>query len=245
MRKLSPYSVQSRARVVGGLLALVAAVGCARFPDVPTVQGTRITFTLNVAGTIRTGQEPGGTGVPYVYMVALRTSTDDTPTTQGPIPVIGPPWGNGFVAGNATHFVWWDPTQQNDTLIYRFVDAQLNNFLQVGVPVSEENVPVGARRIRFEILLTQLVTTPSDADLLRSLQVNFLTMDRIPQTGTQKQWDALGDGRIPSQVNQFVTIPLRRNGIYNNLSSGNIEPVGDQPNPELDISDWTIEVRVD
>lgn len=228
-------------------LALIglALTGCARFPDTPGATGTRLIFTMTVSGTIRTGQEPGGTGIPYIYMVAMRTSNDEVPTTQGPIPVIGPPWGNGFVAGNATHYVWWDPTASSDYLLYRFVDTSLNNSVITGVPISVENVGVGSRRIRFELLLTQLAPTVADAEALRSIQVNFLTMDRIPQSGTQKDWDALGDGRIPSQVNEFVRIPLGRNGIYNNLTTAGLEPTGDQPNPELDISDWSVEVRLE
>lgn len=159
--------------------------------------------------------------------------------------MVSPPWGNGYVAGNATHLVWWDPTAINDYLLYKFVDVQLNNRVIVGVPVSVENVTVGARRIRFELLLTQLVDDPLDAADLRSLQVNFLTMDRIPESGTNKEWDALGNNAIPSEINSYVRIPLRINGIYSNQSANNLEPSGDQNNPDLDISDWSIEVRIE
>ncbi len=243
MRKLSPNFNQARTWLAAA--ALLGLSGCAKFPDVPDALGTRLIFTLNVSGTIRTGQEPGSNGIPYVYMVAMRTSTDENPTTQGPIPVIAPPWGNGFVAGNATHFVWWDPTAVSDYLLYRFLEVQLNNRVIVGVPVATENVGVGSTRIRFELLLTQLVENPVDAAALKSLQVNFLTMDRIPQSGTQKEWDSLGNASIPTEVNEFIRIPLGRNGIYNNQTSNNLEPVGDQPNPELDISNWSVEVRIE
>ncbi len=220
-------------------------MGCAKYPDVPEAASTRLIFSMTVSGAIRTGQEPGGTGVPYIYMVAMRTSEDDIPTTGGPIPVIAPPWGNGYVAGNATHFVWWDPTATDDYLLYKFLDVQLNNRIIVGVPISVENVGVGSQRIRFELLLTQLVDDPLDAADLRSLQVNFLTMDRIPQSGSNKQWDALGNNAIPSEINSYVRVPLGVNGIYNNQSANNLEPTGDQANPDLDISDWSVEVRIE
>lgn len=240
MRKLSSFAHQACA----GLVALAIA-GCAKYPDVPDAASTRLIFTMTVSGAIRTGQEVGGNGIPYIYMVAMRTSTDAVPTTGGPVPVIAPPWGNGYVAGNSTHFVWWDPTATSDYLLYKFLDIQLNNRIIVGVPVSVENVGVGSRRIRFEILLTQLVDDPLDADLLQSMQVNFLTMDRIPQTGTNKEWDALGNNSIPSEINSFIRIPLDINGIYNNQTANQLEPQGDQPNPDLDISDWSVEVRIE
>ena len=244
MRKLPSNPNQTRSWLLGAaLLGLVG--GCAKFPDVPDAGNTRLIFTMTVSGAIRTGQEAGGNGIPYIYMVAMRTSTEENPTTPGPIPVIAPPWGNGYVAGNATHFVWWDPTAVNDYLLYKFLDTQLNNRIIVGSPVAVENVGVGSRRIRFELLLTQLTDLPADAALLKSLQVNFLTMDRIPQTGTNKEWDALGNSAIPSEINDFIRIPLGRNGIYDNQNSNNLEPAGDQPNPDLDISDWSIEVRIE
>lgn len=240
MRKLPPIAYQACA----GLLALILA-GCAKYPDVPDVASTRLIFSMTVTGNIRTGQEAGGNGIPYIYMVAMRTSEEAAPTTPGPVPVIAPPWGNGYVAGNATHFVWWDPTAVDDYLLYKFLDVQLNNRVIVGVPIAVENVGVGSRSIRFELLLTQLVDAPADAANLRSLQVNFLTMDRIPQSGANKEWDALGNNSIPSEINSFVRIPLGVNGVYNNQTAFNLEPENDQSNPDLDISDWSVEVRIE
>lgn len=227
------------------LLSLVAGLaGCARFPDAGVDLTTRLVFTLTVDGRIRTGQEPGAFGVPYVYMVALNPSTEANPTVQGPIPVVAPPWGNGFVAGNARFFVWWDPTQTNEYTLYKFRDADLNEYFPVGVPVAFESVESGATRIRFELDLTQIADTPADAENLRSLQVNFLTMDRIPLSGTQKLWEGLGDGRLPASVNDFVTIPLDVSGTYDNDRAGEPEPRLDVPDPDLDMVDWRVEVRI-
>lgn len=230
-----------------GLLICAGVVlsGCAKTPSGGGGQtGTRIIFTMDMDSAIRTGTESGSGGIPYIYMVALRTSDQTNPTDQGPIPVIAPPWGNGFVAGNATHFVWWDPTQSSPYTIYKFNDVLLNQFAAIGVPVNYINVRPGDKRLQFEIGLNQLESDPTALAALRSLQVNFLTMDRIPQTGSDKLWEALGDGRLPSQVNQFLNISLLQNGTYTNQRSGELEPRGDQPDPSLDMVDWSIEVRL-
>lgn len=230
-----------------GLAVLVAGfcmAGCAKFPDNTGPRSTRIICTLNVDGNIRTGTEVGGAGAPFVYIIAFRFSNQDTPTTSGPIPVIAPPWGNGFVAGNATHFVRWDPTAADEYLIYRFRDeTTLTEWFPIGTPIVSEHVNTGAKRIRFEFDLQQLFPTALERDELRSVQVNFLTMDRVPQTGASKQWDALGDSSLITTLNDFVTIPLLQNGIFDNRRAGNLEPTNDQPNPDLDISDWTVEIQ--
>lgn len=232
-------------RILLALILFATLAGCARTPAGGGVStGTRLIFTMRMDSAVRTGTETGSGGIPYIYMVALRTSDQTNPTDQGPIPVVAPPWGNGFVAGNATHFVWWDPTQVNQYTIYRFTDALLNQFAAVGVPVNDLDVRQGDSVLQFEINLGQLEADPVALAKLKSLQVNFLTMDRIPQTGSDKLWDAIGDGRLPSQVNHFLTISLLQNGTYTNQRSGEIEPRGDQPDPSLDIVDWSIEVRL-
>jgi hypothetical protein len=176
-------------------------------------------------------------------MVALRPSTSSNPIDQGPIPVIAPPWGNGFVAGNCTHFVWWNPQQFPRYAIYKFQDALLNTYSQVGIPTNYREVAPGDKEIYFEMNLSQIEPDPVAAAALESLQVNFLTMDRIPQAGNTKFWDSIGDSRIPSQINDYLIIPLRSSALYQN-SDNNVEPRGDQVIPDLDIVDWSVEVRI-
>src|SRR5438309_1036021 len=131
--------------------------GCARFPGQGgQVVSTRLIFTMTVDGKIRSGQEQGSNGLPYVYMVAIRISTDANPTDQGPIPVIGPPWGNGFVAGNVTHFMWWNPQQSPRYGVYKFRNTDLTEWFQIGVPVTYQDVPLGGKQIQFELDLAQL-----------------------------------------------------------------------------------------
>lgn len=223
---------------------LFGSIGCAKFPSQPgPVADKLLIFRMRVDRRIRTGEDPGDAGQPYIYMVAIRPSTSTNPIEQGPIPVIAPPWGNGFVAGNVTHFVWWNPQQFPRYSLYKFQDPLLNTYSIVGVPVNFREVAPGDKEIYFEIKLSQLEPVPEVAAQIETLQVNFLTMDRIPQTGTTKFWDAIGDGRIPSEINDWLLIPLRTSAIYQN-SDNNVEPRGDQADPDLDIVDWSVEVRI-
>jgi hypothetical protein len=62
--------------------------------------------------------------------------------------------------------------------------------------------------------------------------------------GSSRIIDALGDTRIVTQLNQPVRILLATAGIYDNSRFGFLEPLdADTPDPDLDIMDWSIEVR--
>lgn len=216
---------------------VIGLSGCAVLPDnALAAGGTRLAFTLKVSREIRPG---------YIYMVALRPSTDQNPPEQGPIPVIAPPWGNGFVAGTVTHFVMWSVNQSPRYLVYEFrPGTNLIEYFQKGVPVTYLDVSTGDKTLKFEIDLTQIAPDAATAATYQSVQVNFLTMDRIPQgSGGSKNWDALGDGRLPSEVNTPIVIPLRTSGIYDNTRFLNLEPEGDMNDPDLDLVDFSVEVK--
>lgn len=216
-------------------LALLLAAGCAKLPNTGVGGATkRLVFTLTVQGKIRPD---------YVYMVALRPSLDLSPTDQGPIPVVAPPWGNGFVAGGVTHFVRWDPSQSPKFLIYKFNDTNLLDFFQIGVPVNYVDVGPDDKVLKFEIDLSQI--EPLNTDQYQSIQVNFLTMDHIPSgSGGSKEWDALGDSRLPGEINDYITVPLRTSGVYDNNRFNQIEPSNDARDPDLEITDFKVEVRL-
>lgn len=216
--------------------ALLFCASCAKFPSSGGLPNDkRLVFIMQVQGTINPN---------YVYIVALRPSTEPNPPDTGPIPVIAPPWGNGFVAGNATHFVRWDVNQSPDYLLYAFQDPNLLQYFAIGVPIVYEDVLPGVKRIRFEIDLSQIIPAAM-LDQYESIQVNFLTMDVVPQGATgSKQWDALGNSLVPSGINQYVTLSLRTSGIYNNQTFFDLEPQNDTTLPDLDIVDWSVEVRL-
>ena len=229
-----------------GLAAVVAVSlglsGCAKYPDsAGPSTGTRITVRFRTDGPIRTGLEPGSPGLPYVYIVALRLSEDVSPTTDGPLPVVTP-GGNGFVAGNATHYILWNPLGSPQYQIYQFRDATLNEWTLTGTPVDTIPVEVGNQEIGFSVDMSQLVPL-ADLNRYRSVQINLLTMNNTNPSGTGRLWDALGDGRIPSQTNRFLTLRLDADRVYSNISEGNLEPVGDQADPSLDIADVTVAIR--
>ena len=221
---------------------------CAKFPPNAARESTRLIFTMTVAGEIRDN---------YIYMVALRPSPNVNPNpADGPLAVIQRPWGNGLVAGNASHYVLYDVTQAAAPYtIYKFQLIDPVNYVgdlsnigsQIGIPISFSDVPPGSKTIQFEILLSYLEPNPSTEATLQTLQVNFLTMNRRPtgdDPGT-KVWDALGDNNLPSEINTYLNLPLNHSDTYNNTNHpviGIQEVEGDTPDPDLDIVNWQVEI---
>lgn len=220
------------------VLLFLLPAGCAKVPEGgagPTTK--RLIFTMTVERAINPN---------FVYMVALRPSTEENPTGQGPIPVVAPPWGNGFVAGTVTNFVRWDAAQSPRYIIYAFRDENLIDYFPIGVPINYLDFQPGTgRSIQFELDLSQIVPA-TEVENYRTIQVNFLTMNRVPQGNDQtpKAWDALGNGRNVAEINQWITIPLRTSGIYNNARFNDLEPPNDADDPDLEITDFSVEVRL-
>ncbi|MFZ4506156.1 MAG: hypothetical protein ACOYON_00485 [Fimbriimonas sp.] len=225
------------------LLSLLLVGGCAKFPEGGTVAGDkRLLFTMRVDGEIRSE---------YVYIIPLRVSTETNPDSNGPIPVITYPNANGFVAGLPTHFVRYDPLQAQPFAIYRFTNTDLTSWALVGYPIRYTPVTTGGKVLAFEISTTQLADSAILAAALASVQVNFLTMNRTSTaTGASRVIDSLGDNRLPSEINEFIRIPLTTSGTYDNQRFNFLEPPSDSaatrdcPEPDLDISDWSVEVRL-
>ncbi len=220
----------------GVCLLLLSLSACARFPDTPDTGGVRrIVVEVQVAGRIRAD---------YHYFVLFNLSND--PTGQaGPVPVIAPPWGNGFAAGAFTHFMRFDNLQPaGGYALYRVVpNTNLSVFQYLGAPRFSEPVGAQSDRLRFEIDLTQFIPNPLDAAQMRFIQLNIITTDRIPidpNDPTPKVVDALGDPALG--VAQYLNIRIDQNRILRNADT-NLEPRGDAPDPDLDIVDWRVEVR--
>ena len=235
------------------LLALLLA-GCAKFPGGASAgNNTRVKFTMTVAGVIKPN---------YIYVVAIRWAKNNPPFDQnrGPIPVIASPWGNGIVAGRANVYMIWDAFQSPNYQMRRFTDpipddqfpvdgqAYLTNKVVEAPPLNYTDVTESSHTLEFELDMSQIAASTGDIPLIRNLQINFLTMDRIPQgsDGGSKFWDALGAGSSPSEIDRFITIPVDRNGMYVNGSGGNPDAVneisGDVQDPDLDIVNWSVQV---
>lgn len=226
----------TKAKTLAAGAAALALAGCAKVPPGAGGLSTKqVTFSFTMNAPVNPS---------FVYMVALNPTNDPNPTTQGPIPVVAPPWGNGFVAGNCQYFIRWDLTQpvQQQCVIYQFASGSLINYFPLAVPISF-NVSPDNTTLTCELDLAQIASSVAAANAYQTLQVNFLTMDKVP-TGNagSKTWDALGDSRIPSQINTWLNIPLRSSGTYTDASYGNIEPTGDCPDPTLDISNFSVQV---
>ncbi|MFN3690601.1 MAG: hypothetical protein ACK4UU_06730 [Fimbriimonadales bacterium] len=215
---------------------LVSCSACARFPDTPTAGGVRrIVVEVQVAGRIRPD---------YHYFVLFNLSND--PTGQaGPVPVVAPPWGNGFAAGAFTHFMRFDNLQPaGGYALYRVQpNTNLSVFQYLGAPRLSEPVGAESNRLRFEIDLTQLIPNPVDAQQMQFIQLNIIATDRVPidpNDTAPKVVDALGD---PAQgVSQYLNLRIDQNRIVRNADTS-LEPRGDVADPDLDIVDWRVEVR--
>jgi len=236
-----------RLAILGLTLALA---GCAKFPSNGSTQNTKVHFSMTVAGTIKPQ---------YVYVVAIRWAKTDPPfdPDHGPIPVIASPWGNGIVAGRCNVYMRWDSFQFPNYQMYRFSDAipddqfptngqaYNTNPVQQQPPINYVDVTDGGRTIEFDLDMSQIAPSTAEIPQIRDLQVNFLTMDRVPQGGDSgsKVWDALGNTTV-FDSNDFITVSVDRNGTYSNstVPLPGLEPSGDVADPDLDIVDWKIQV---
>ncbi len=218
------------------LLPILGLLGCAKSPLTPDADATRLIFRMSIDGQVRSD---------YVYIFAIRTSTDLNPTTEGPLPVVAFPTNNGFLTGNATHFVRWTPETRQYTL-YKFTDTSLSFYNAVGIPLNSVDVTTGSKTLGFELSINQLADNPTDAKALQSIQVNLLTMNRLldPSSGSSRIIDSLGNNQNIAEINSFVRIPLATSQVYDNSRFSFLEPATQDTNdPDLDIRDWSIEVR--
>lgn len=222
----------------GVLIPLLFLGGCARFPEQPQVGGVRrFVVEFRVAGRIKPN---------YFYFALFNLSNDPT-GQQGPVPVVAPPWGNGFAAGAFTHFMRYDPSQpQGGYGLYRVVPGtNLTVFEYLGRPLTFEAVREESQVLRFEFDLTQFEPDVEKARALRFIQVNLLATDRIPldpNDHSPKFWDAWGDSRNPGEINSYLTFQIDQDRIFRNADR-QLEPEGDVRDPDLDLVDWRIEVR--
>jgi hypothetical protein len=161
----------------------------------------------------------------------------------GPVPVLTPPYGNGFATGPSgqsgfTDFVRFDNLQPQGYALYHAVgDSNRSNFVFLGQPVSfvppDPNDPRTANQLRFEIDLSQIIvdangaplTDPAEAaqraNQIRFLQVNIIATDNVPRDVTTpiiKQVDALGDTRSLLGASSFLILDVSQIGrTYANL----------------------------
>jgi hypothetical protein len=209
-------------------LSLPMAGGCARTPAGAVSQLKRqILVQMTVRGQINPQRH---------YFFAIDTSND---TSQGPLPTVAPPWGNGWGAGRITYYVQVDAAQPGFYGLYRFdPKSLLQTPTYLGRPIAYSPIE-NTNTLSFSLSLDDLLD-PNGAPA-QNLNLNFITTDRIPLDPNDREpklVDALG--RVG---NNYISINTQQQRIYQNSQSSEPEASGDVADPDLDIVDWQIEVR--
>lgn len=242
------------------LASLAVAAGCARTPQ-DVEAGTRLIVQLRFAGPVNDN---------YHYYVLIRNAAD--PLGQnGPIPVIEPPYGNGFATGRNTatagftDFVEYGRGQPQPMAsgygVYHVPRGVLGDpnrgvFVARGEPDSA-HPPLGGTTLRFELGLDRLAPDagepdPNDGQTPRFLQVNVVATTTRPSNPVvidpDKVVDAFGDRT--SLGSGFITLDTAQAGrVYqSNQTPGDpfFEPEGDpypsDRDPAIDLVAWSIEI---
>jgi hypothetical protein len=223
-------------RSASGLLIFASfalAGGCAQLPPgSTTLSGKRLIVTLQYSGFINPNDH---------YFFILNNAGDQN--APGPVPVVLPPYGNGFAtgsganAGGFTDFVRFDSFQpgNNGYTLYHVVgDPNRSQFVNEGSPVTtvrpDPNDPRTGKQLQFQLDLSQLATDSNGKPLpvdqavavaksIRFLQMNIISTDIVPTdlaTPISKQVDSLGDTRTSSGQSSFVVLDVSQNRVYRN-----------------------------
>jgi hypothetical protein len=183
----------------------------------------------------------------------------DSPTDNGPVPVVSIPCGNGFAAANSATgqgfvgFVAFNYRGPGFQVFSCESNGVLNNpvngiFTPLGVPFQSTPVSRGSKTIAFQVDLNSLPNKTA-----RYLQLNIIATNNVPQGAEDapKLWDALGDGSQTGSLNQFITLDTLQNQLKRNTDDrreptqndvrDHVNALVDEPN--LDIIDWEIEYR--
>jgi hypothetical protein len=221
--------------VVNLAVALLVS-GCARTPaGAVRAPARQLVLDLTVAGRIQPNLQ---------YYLALDLGPD--PNT-GPLPVVGPPWGNGWGTGSITHYV---VIRGGQALVFRFRPG--TNLLAtepLGRPFDfRPPTPAAPGRVIVTLDLDTLVTPATEVP---TFTYNIIATDMTPldpQFPGPKLVDAFG-----RSGNQFVTLSALQNRVFaNDDLSPPVEPPDDvfrapdltaAPVPDLDIVDWRVEIR--
>lgn len=252
-----------------GLLLLPA--GCAKAPggsngDISPVSGPQLFITMTVKGAINPN---------YYYYVLFNIN--DTPgpngtSVTGPVPVVAPPYGNGFAAGAFTHYVEYggnNASPGGTGFGYYAISSDLLTPSYQGSTGVLIQSSATTSTLSFQIPLAQLVPVGSSltVDNINQLEVNFVNTNTPNVIGdslaTPKFFDSLN---LPSSTGSFVDINVRsaggtvQQGLYNDATTNNEGPldvaqsgngmpttvtgtVSGVDTDALDIIDWSIRLN--
>jgi hypothetical protein len=219
------------------VLIVPLLAGCANTPaGVSQMPPRQLVLELTVAGRIQPN---------FQYYFAMDFEGDQS---KGPLPVVGPPWGNGWGTGAITHYV---VVRGNQAQVFRIVPN--SNLLQsesLGRPFDFQP-PSPAFPGHVSVTLDTDTLVPPDTQLAM-FNYNIITTDITPldpQFPGPKLVDAFG-----ATGNQFVQIVLSQNRIFANTDldppverQGDVFRAPDQSPAtgagDLDIVDWRVAVR--
>jgi hypothetical protein len=213
----------------------VLTAGCARTPaGISGPPPRELILTMTVAGIISPDD---------FYYLALDFSGDPS---KGPLPVIGPPWGNGWGTGSITHYVRIQSNQAQVYSIQPGTNLLQSNFL--GRPFDYQP-PINNGTATVTLDMDTLVPANSTVS---TVNVNYITTDRVvvdPRFTGPKLVDAFGE-----DGSHYLTIPIRTARVFTNSDfptpieqPGDVLLVPDRVHanaPNLDIVDWRVEVRL-
>lgn len=241
---------------VGALTTACALSACAKFPPPGTANGnfTQVTFSLTLSRQVN---------INYTYIVAITASPlVNAPGQSAPVPVFDPSKNpNGFVAGSPTHYIIFNAANENiqPFQLFRFalqtevpnpqdptntvnlaVSAPstrgvITNFQPVNAGTNSD--PGTSNTLQFTLFTNLLGDTDAQAQLLKTLQVQFLTMNTTQATSS-RVIDFLGQRTQPN----FQVVDLRTSNQYGSAQPGGIQPTGNCPDPDVAITSWAITV---
>ena len=236
------------------VIAASLADGCAITPSgVNNASTKQIICTMDVAGVIN----------PNDFYFVVFNNANDTSGAAGPDPPQAPDWGgNGFVTGSATSYMEFHlgiggTTGYGFGNISTLAAGNLQAFAPSTPPISYET---GSSELQFRIPLSYLATSTIPTASITSIQINFINTNQTPTTAivTPKLFDALGNTLV--NINEPITIPTQQDGTYSNstfpglstepssqdvastLGTGTPTATSDSDAPNLDITNWTVQI---
>jgi hypothetical protein len=137
-------------------------------------------------------------------------------------------------------------------------EVALAGFVPLGQPDSYRTPQSGENLLQFQVDLNRLKLNTTDT-LPQFVQINLLATNNLPQGAEDapKLWDAFGDAtlgtfRAPVTLQTTINRTLRNSDLQGDALSAaepsaldvrdhDTGPIVNEPN--LDITDWTIEIR--
>lgn len=248
-------SLVTRFLLCAALPLLLAA--CAKTPTTDTAAtNSRL---IDVSMTLRGAINPN-----YYYFVLLNRT--NAISDSGPVPVVAPPWGNGFAAAgpqsDAQGFVACVVFRNNNFEVFK-VPTDANNipvakpynlgtgttgFVSLGQPDQYTTPATGDHTLRFRLDLSRLPNPTA-----RYLAVNLLATNNLPagvDPAAPKLWDALGNGAATGEINSFFVLDVTQSQRRDNATATTPEPANDVRDhlgaivdePSLDITDYSVQV---